>query len=60
MYIADVKNVADYAEKYEYIVARPFEGKLWFWGAYSSRERAEEAARENNGVVLTKGENRGK
>lgn len=53
---ADIKNIADYVKnKCGYIVARRAEedAKLWFYGIYSTEERAREVAIEiKNGVVL--------
>lgn len=48
-----VKNVADYAKDYKYIVARNIDGELWFWGAWNDRNKANEVAIElGNGVVI--------
>lgn len=34
-----------------YIVARVWNCKLWFYGAYESEDRAEEVAKEVDGIV---------
>lgn len=48
----NVKNVPDYAKDYDYIVARPVDGDLWFWGAWNDEAKAHEVAREVNGLVV--------
>lgn len=50
-----VKNVPPYAEPYEWIVARPCDGELWFWGAYHDRIKAWRIAEEIGGVVVENG-----
>lgn len=34
-----------------YIVARVWNGKLWFYGAYEGEERAKNVAKEVDGIV---------
>ncbi len=48
----DVKNLPDYPLR-KYVVARPFDGVLWFWGTWDDKDKAREVAREMNGVVVT-------
>ena len=48
-----INNIPTYANEYKYIVARRVDGKLWFWGAWNDRDKANDAAEElGNGVVL--------
>ena len=49
----EIHNAPRYAEEYKYIVAREVNGDLWFWGAYSNVFKADQAAEEINGVVIT-------
>lgn len=51
-----VYNVSRYADGYEYIVAREEDGKLWYWGAYDSVNKASVTANSIGGVVLDKWE----
>lgn len=39
-----VKNVPAYAKDYEYWVVTDIDGELWFYGAYSDRNKANEVA----------------
>lgn len=50
--IAEINNTPDYAEEYPYIVARPCETTLWFYGAYDTEARAKEVAFEVDGLVF--------
>jgi hypothetical protein len=47
----NVRNLPDYAKRYMFIVSRLCDGELWFWGAYETKERANEVAKEIGGVV---------
>lgn len=48
-----VKNVPDWAEASDYIVARAVNGELWFYGAYTTKERASEVMEElGNAIVI--------
>ena len=47
-----IKNLSDYAIKYNYIVASAVDGDLWFYGAWNDEDRAYEVAREIGGVVV--------
>lgn len=47
-----INNMSADAEKYEFIVARMYDGEFWYWGAYKDGFRAAEAAQEINGVVF--------
>lgn len=47
-----INNLPQYASEYEYIVAREVEDELWFWGAFSDSEKAEQVAIEVNGIVV--------
>lgn len=48
--IAIVHNMPQ--EHEQYIVARCFDGELWFWGSWKDREDAKNAARKVDGVVV--------
>jgi len=50
--IATINNYPAYADEYAYIVARQSGIDLWFWGAYSTLEKATAAAHECNGIVF--------
>jgi hypothetical protein len=45
-----VNNLPD--EPKRYVVARVIDGELWFWGSYEDEDRAKQAAKEIEGVVL--------
>lgn len=49
-----INNTPDYADKYEFIVARDCgEAGLWFWGAYADGYKAQAAVHEiDNGVII--------
>lgn len=47
-----INNLPNYANDYEFIVARKSGGEYWFWGAYSDVTRAERAAMEIGGAVI--------
>lgn len=50
--IAFVNNIPNYPLN-KYVVARYEGGKLWFWGSYETKDRAEEVADEViDGLVL--------
>lgn len=51
----NIENMADYAMKEPYIVARysPETKKLWFWGAWRDKKDAERVVEElENGVLV--------
>lgn len=51
----EIENLSEYAKKEPFIVARysPETKKLWFWGAWRSREDAEKVVKElENGVLV--------
>lgn len=51
----EIENLAEYAKKEPFIVARysPDTKKLWFWGAWRSRDDAERMVEElENGVLV--------
>lgn len=48
----NIKNMSDDALKYEFIVAFPLDGELWYWGAYRFSYDAESAARNAGGFVV--------
>lgn len=50
-----VNNVPEYANHYEWWVANRVDGELWFWGAWSDRDRANEVALELGAVVVHNG-----
>ena len=47
-----INNMPEYANDYEFIVAREVAGEYWFWGAYSDGFKAEKAATEIDGVIF--------
>ena len=50
-----IHNKPDYANNYEFVVARPDEDsadEFWFWGAYEDGFMAEKAAVEIGGFVF--------
>lgn len=51
MYTVEILNKPEYADEYDYIVARLYEAELWFYGAYETKERAEKVALEIDGLV---------
>lgn len=46
----NVKNLP--ATHETFVVARPYNGELWFWGSWDSEEIAHAIAVEVNGVVV--------
>lgn len=46
----NVKNLPDTHEAF--VVARPYDGDLWFWGSWDSEEIAHAIAVEVDGVVV--------
>lgn len=47
-----VNNVPAYAKNYKYLVLRPANGELNYYGAFHTRELAEAMARHTNGIVV--------
>ena len=47
-----INNLPTYARRYPFIVARFVDGQFWFWGAFSDRRQANEAALEEGGVTF--------
>lgn len=47
-----INNLPDYANDYEFIVARFADGEYWFWGAYADGWKAEEVAEKIGGVIF--------
>lgn len=47
-----INNLPTNYTKYPYIVARDIDGNLWFWGAYSDRNAANEAALAEQGITF--------
>lgn len=52
MDIMRINNVPDYADEYNYIVARICDRELWFYGAYDDKATADRAAEEVDGVII--------
>lgn len=52
-YRVKVNNVPR-SNKCKYIVARIHGGKLWYWGGWYDKTKAEQVAAEVNGVVCEK------
>lgn len=36
----------------DYIVVRGVDGEFWYWGTYTTEERARQVARDINGFVI--------
>ena len=47
-----INNKPEYADDYEFIVARECDNEFWFWGAYENGWIADKAASEIGGVVF--------
>ena len=47
-----IHNKPDYADDYEFVVARKCDNEYWFYGAYKDGFRADKAASEIGGVVF--------
>lgn len=47
-----VNNTDEETEKY--IVARPIDSELWFWGSYDNEEEAIKVAKLMDGIVVEK------
>ena len=47
-----IHNKPDYADDYEFVVARERDDGFWFWGAYEDGFKADKAASEIGGVVF--------
>lgn len=47
-----INNLPTYATDYRFVVAREVDGDFWFWGAYSTRQKAEQVAEEIGGTVV--------
>lgn len=50
--IAIVNNLPANVTDYAWITANPYEGELWFYGAWYTEEEARAQAREIGGVAL--------
>ena len=51
-----VKNLPEYANEYQYIVASRIDGDLWFWGAWNDMKEAINAAEKIDGEVVINNE----
>ena len=49
-YLVEVKNVSPNAERF--IVARPSQNELWYWGSWKSEDQAKEIAKMVDGIVV--------
>lgn len=47
-----INNKPTWADNYEFIVAKKYNGEYWFWEACSNGFRAEQAATEIDGVIF--------
>ena len=47
-----IKNMPAYADHYEFVVAREVDGDYWFFGAYSTREKALQVAWDEDGEIF--------
>ena len=45
-------NAPEYADHYEFVVAREIDNDLWFWGAYADGFKADKVAREIGGIII--------
>jgi hypothetical protein len=50
--IITINNKPNYAEDYEFIVARYVDGEYWFYGAYSDGFKADNVASEIGEAVV--------
>lgn len=48
----NLMNMPEYANDYEFVVAREVDGDYWFWGAYENGFKADQIAHEIGGVVI--------
>ncbi len=48
----EINNKPEYADHYEFMVARQIDGKLWFYGAYRNGFKAYQVAAEIDGIVV--------
>lgn len=51
-----INNLPNYYTNYPFLVARRVDGNWWFWGCYSTRERAARVAWDEDGEVFTSDE----
>lgn len=49
-----IMNIPEYAAEHNWIVARPVDDEVWFYGAYNDENRARSVAEEINGIVIHK------
>lgn len=47
-----INNMPEYAFHKQYVVARVYNGELYFWGAWDTKEEAGNAADKIGGVVI--------
>lgn len=47
-----IQNMPEYANHYEFVVAREIDGELWFWGAYADGYKANQVAHDITGVII--------
>lgn len=47
-----INNKPNYANEYEFIVAREVDGEYWFYGAYADGFKAEKVAMEIDGIIF--------
>lgn len=52
MEMLNILNAPAYADDYEFVVVRPIDDALWFWGAYADGFKAEQIALEVGGVIV--------
>ena len=48
----NLMNMPEYANDYEFVIAREVDGDYWFWGAYEDGFKADRIANEIGGVVI--------
>ena len=47
-----IHNKPDYADDYEFVVARKHDNEYWFYGAYKDGFKADKVASEIDGVIF--------
>ena len=48
--VAEIKNLPENLDGY--IVVHAVQGELWYWGRFSTKEKAKQAALEVDGFVM--------
>ena len=53
-YTIKVRNAPEDWKDYKYMVARAFEGELWYYGVFDDYDRAKMARDEVDGFILVR------